>query len=269
MLRLGGSKGILTYPIIIDILAREVTMKTILLSSFIFTIYFCIAELLFAIPVKANVTCQPIYGGGQTCVSTGNILIDKKVLNPVTQKMADNLEINDPKFLPNSSISFQINVTNTGGSEIKHADIKDVFPQYVIFTKGPGKFDPNTRTLAFEISNLLPNETRVFTITGRVVEANRLPMDLGIVCNVSSANAITADSGTSQDNTQFCIQNPSLVLSASTGKGGYQTVLPKGGFPVLPPPDITSSPATGPSWIVLFSLIPTLLAGLFLRKKGS
>jgi len=229
-------------------------MKNLCLSL----VLFFVLSSWFVFSASANVTCQPIYGGGQTCVSTGQILIDKKVLNPGTQKMTDNLEINDPKFLPGSTINFQINLANTGQSEIKHIDVKDVFPQYVVFTKGPGKFDANTKTLAFEVANLLPNETRVFTVTGKIVEANQLPIDLGIVCSINQATATTSDAGEAQDNAQFCIQKQ--VLAAQTSKGG---------FPVFPAPTIATSPATGGELLPIISLIPTGIAGFFLRKKAA
>lgn len=236
-------------------------MKNLCLSIVLFLVF----SSLFIVSAYADISCQPIYGGGQTCVSTGNILVDKKVINPETQKATDNLTVNDGKFVPGSTINFQINLSNTGHADIKHIDVKDVFPQYVVFTNGPGKFDANTKTLAFAVTNLLPNETRVFTVAGKIVEANRLPIDLGIVCSVNQATATTTDAGEAQDNAQFCIQKPSStslkqVLAAQTSKGG---------FPVFPAPSITTTPATGPETLVLFSLIPIGITGFFLRKKAA
>ena len=233
-------------------------MKAFFLAPILFYILF----FIFYIPAKADISCQPIYGGGQTCVSTGNILVDKKVLNPETQKMTDNLTVNDGKFVPGANINFQINLTNTGHAEIKHIDVKDVFSQYVVFTQAPGKFDANTKILTFEVADLKPKETRTFTVVGKIVEANRLPADLGIVCNATFATAITSDSGTSQDTAQFCIQKPSQasqkqVLAAQTSKGR---------FPVFPAPSITTSPATGGELLPIISLIPAGIAGWLLRK---
>ena len=233
-------------------------MKKLYLSL----VLFLVLSSLFSVSARAEVSCQPIYGGGQTCVSTGNILVDKKVLNPETQKMTDNLTVNDGKFAPGANINFQINLTNTGHADIKHIDVKDIFPQYVIFASGPGKFDANTKILTFEVADLKPKETRTFTVVGKIVEANRLPADLGIVCNATFATAITSDSGTSQDTAQFCIQKPSQasqkqVLAAQTSKGR---------FPVFPAPSITTSPATGGELLPIISLIPAGIAGWLLRK---
>ena len=229
-------------------------MKKFLFSLVLFTIYYLIFNISYA---KAETSCQPIYGGGQTCAATGSISIDKKVLNPETNKMVDNLGINDSKFLPLSNVSFQINLTNTGNAEIKHIDVKDVFPQFVSFSNGPGNFDANTKTLSFEVNNLKPNETRIFTVVGSVVDAIQLPIEQGVVCVVNLAASSTSDAGMSQDNTQFCIQKEVL---------GAEVVSQKGGFPVLPVPSITITPATGPEGLVLFSLLPTGIAGWLLRK---
>ena len=236
-------------------------MKNLYLSF----ILFFVLSFLFSVSANAEVSCQPIYGGGQTCVSTGFILIDKKIINPGTQKLVDNLGANDEKFQPDSTINFQINLTNTGHADIKHIDVKDVFPQYVIFTNGPGKFDANTKTLSFEVTNLKSNEARIFTVTGKVVEASHLPIDLGIVCVINLATAVTSDAGEAQDNTQFCIQKTSQtwqkqVLAAQTSKGG---------LPVFPAPPITTSPATGGELLFFISLIPIGIAGFFLRKKAA
>ena len=38
-----------------------------------------------------GVPCEPIYGGGQTCVSRGNIILNKAVQNPSTKQYLDNL----------------------------------------------------------------------------------------------------------------------------------------------------------------------------------
>lgn len=235
------------------------------LSIFIlFSIFYLLSSVSFA---HAQTSCQQIYGGGQTCV-TGNIVVDKKVLDPKTQVMTDNLTINDNKFQPGSIINFQITLTNTGKAEIKQINVKDIFPQYINFTNGPGKFDANTQTLAFEVASLKPKETRNFTVTGVIVDESRLPISLGIICAIDQTIATTIDAGTSQDNTQFCIQKTS-----QSGSNSQKQILgvqsPNGKFAVFPAPVITTTPATGTQFIPLFSLIPIGIAGLFLKKKSN
>lgn len=217
-----------------------------------------IAAFLFFYPsfAFAQTICQPIYGGGETCATQGNISIDKKVLNPQTNKLVDNLGVNDPKYQSDFLLNFQISLTNTGGTTLNHVEVKDIFPQFTTFNAGPGNFDPNTKTLSFSINNLMPNETRNFIILGRVVSAPQLPSTQGVLCVVNQASAVSDDGSSSQDNSQFCIEN----------KIPAPVVITKGGFPVLSPVPITSTPSTGPESLVLFSLIPTGITGLLLRK---
>lgn len=232
------------------------------LSPILVSLFYFLSSALFA---HADVSSGPIYGGGQMFASTGSIAIDKKVLNPQTNNLVDNLSINDPKYQPGNTIKFQINLTNTGNTEIKQIDVKDIFPQFVSFTSGPGNFDANTKTLSFEVNNLKPSETRTFTLEGKVVSEDHLPIDQGTVCMANQATAATTDSGMSQDNTLFCVQKEVLGIQATT-QGGDQMVPPKGGFPVLSPLPITTTPATGTETLLLFSLLPTGIAGWILRK---
>ena len=211
----------------------------------------------FALPtqVLASTTCQPIYGGGQTCVTTGDVTINKAVLNPQTDQYVDNLSINDPRYQPGYTATFKITVTNTGSSKISKVKITDIFPQYVDFVSGPGSFDSNTKVLAFETDNLATNESRSFTVTGKVVDDSRIPTNEGdVVCVVNQAIATNLDNSaqTSQDNSQLCIEKVATVS----------------GFPVFATAGISTSPATGPEAIGLISLIPTGIAGWFLRKHS-
>lgn len=213
--------------------------------------------LLVTSKVYAATSCQPIYGGGQTCTASSNISIDKKILNPKTNLMVDNLSINDPKYQPNFIITFQIKITNTGSNILSKVDIKDIFPQYMSFSSGDGSFDSNTKTLLISTSNLNPNETRTFNIFGRIAVKDQLPQ--GIVCIVNQTTATADNSQTSQDNAQLCIENVTENVAIQNKKGG---------FPIFPTNNIKQTPATGPESLVLFSLIPTGIAGWFLRKHA-
>lgn len=227
--------------------------------KFYLSLIFLLTIFSFVIPSKsfADVSCQPIYGGGQTCATSENILINKKVLNPSTNTLVDNLGINDPKYNPGFIVNFRLEVTNTGNTTINKVDVKDIFPQYIEFNSGPGNFDQNTKTLTFSLDNLAPNETRVSIIIGKVVTSSQLPTS-GIVCVVNQAIAVTSDNDNSQDNAQLCIENkiPAPVVTT------------KGGFPILSPVPVGTSPSTGPESLALFSLIPTGIAGWFLRKHA-
>lgn len=223
-----------------------------------FFLFFLLSVLYFLFPssAKAEITCQPIYGGGQTCITTGTISVNKTVMNPKTNIMVDNLGINDPKYGPGFIVTFQLAITNTTNSVISQIDVRDTIPQFMNFSAGPGNFDQATKTLNFRIENLNANETRVFNVLGRVVDVNNLP-NSSIVCVVNQVNAVTNQGATAQDNAQFCIEKNLLPTTVTTTKGG---------FPVLSPTDVTSAPKTGPESLILLSLIPTGIAGFALRK---
>ncbi len=77
------------------------------------SIIFLLIIFSFLFPLKSyadSISCQPIYGGGQTCVTTANILINKKVLNPSTNVFVDNLGINDPKYQPGFIVNFRLEI---------------------------------------------------------------------------------------------------------------------------------------------------------------
>ncbi|MDP3988091.1 MAG: hypothetical protein Q8P80_03010 [Candidatus Levybacteria bacterium] len=231
-------------------------MKNIFLSAAFFTAY-----ILFFVPVaSADASCQPIYGGGQTCVQKGAVVINKKVQNPQNGNFADSLSINDPKFGPDQTVNFQITLTNTGGTMISQTTVKDIFPQFVSFASGPGNFDGNSNTLSFTVDNLNPNESRTFSVSGKVVSTGTLPVNQGTACVVNQALAHTNDGQDSTDNSQFCIENKVVPTQIPTTT--------KGGLKVLQPQPVTTTPSTGPEMLPLIGLIPTALAGLFLRKRS-
>jgi uncharacterized repeat protein (TIGR01451 family) len=214
-----------------------------------------IISLAFPLKSFADTSCQPIYGGGQTCVTTGNISINKTVMNPQNGSMVDNLSINDPHYQPGSVTTFQIAVTNTGNSNISRINVKDVFPQYITFSSGPGSFDNSSKTLTFEVDNLAVNETRNFTILAKVVDGTLIPINQGAsVCIINQATATNIDNNAqaAQDNAQFCIEKTTATI----------------GFPAFPSTTVTVTPSTGPESLALFALIPTGITGLFLRKKS-
>lgn len=227
-------------------------------KSLITILFLAIPALFFVAPKSfAATVCQPIYGGGQSCVQTGNVLINKTVADPKSGSFVDNLGINDNKFGAEQQITFQINVTNTGTAVIPTLTVKDILPRFVDFVAGAGNFDAGSKTLSFKVDNLNPNESRVFTITGKIASADKLP-DQTIDCEVNQAIA-TIDSGVvGQDNSQFCIQKQVITQVPSITKGGLK---------VFTPQQVTTTPSTGPEMLPLLALIPTGLAGIFLKRK--
>lgn len=217
-------------------------------------------SLSFAVKTNASTSCQPIYGGGETCVQVGKISINKTVKNPVTGSFVENLNINDPKYSPTSTVNFQITVTNTGSENISSTTVKDTFPNFVTFVSGPkdGKFDSNSKVLTFTVGNLSAGASKTFDVSAKVADQGSLPADQGVTCVVNQVNATSNDNQQSSDNSQFCIEKPT--------QPGTTT---KGGLKVFPAPAVVTTPATGPEMFPLIGLIPSGLFGIFLRKKTS
>ncbi len=227
-------------------------MNKVFLSVFALATF---AIMTFAQGALADTGCQPVYGGGQTCIQIGNILIHKTVQNPQTGAFVNNLNINDPKFAPASSVTFNITVTNTGSSTINKTTVKDTLPQFINFVSGPGNFDSNTKVLTFDAGNLTAGESRTFTIVVKVTDEGQLPSNQGITCVVNQALVTSENGQQSSDNSQFCIQKP--VMGET-----------KGGLKVFPAPVVTTTPPTGPEMLPLIGLIPTGVFGFILRKKS-
>lgn len=210
-----------------------------------------IAVLLTVSPSQASVICQPIYGGGQTCVVTGEFQIDKKIKHPQTGAFVDNLSINESRFQTQDTIVFRLSVTNTGDNTFSSVEVKDVLPPHVNFVSGPGNFDNNTKTLTYTLNDLRINETRTAEIVITVDEKS-LSSKAGVVCTVNQSSA-SSEGKIAQDNAQFCIEKVPAVT--------------KGGLPVKGAPPLKETPPTGPEMLPLIGLIPAGLAGILLRRK--
>lgn len=199
--------------------------------------------------------CQPVYGGGQTCVSTEKVVINKTVKNPQTGAFVDNLSLNDPRYLGGQSVTFQLTVTNTGNADLASVDVSDVLPNYVEKVSGPGSFDAKSKTLSFKVQNLKANESRTFTVGATIVDASKLPLNQGVTCLVNQAVA-KIPGEESKDNSQFCVEKQAPATT-------------KGGLPVMQAPAMAQTPSTGPEMLPLVGLIPGGAFGFFLRRKAN
>lgn len=220
------------------------------------------ALLIAATPSSAEVVCQPIYGGGQTCVEVGKVSVDKKVKHPQTETFLDGLNINDPRFSPSQDITFRITVTNATDSDIAKIVVKDTFPQHMTFVSGPGSFDANTRVLTFDVENLAARKSQTFTIVGRIADIKQIPASQDIFCVVNQATA-SVNGQTATDNAQFCIESKPAPTAVPT-----KASVTKGGLPVVTSVPMEETPATGPEMIGLAALLPAGVTGWFLRRKA-
>lgn len=198
--------------------------------------------------------CQPVYGGGEVCVSKGNILINKTVQNPESGIFVDNLSLsNDPRFTAGQTVTFQLTITNNGSENFSEVTVTDTFPSFIDFVAGPGSFNQSNRTLTFKIQDLSAGESEVFNIVARVVDSSALPSNQAVSCVINQVKAVSGDSE-SNDLSQVCIEKVVTVT--------------KGGLPVMPAPELKETPPTGPEMLSLIGLIPAGVAGFYLRRKA-
>lgn len=157
---------------------------------------------------------------------------------------------NEP-FTPDSDVTFNILVQNTGNTPIPRLLVKDTFPEFVSYTAGVGNFDPSHRTLSFETDNLDVNEKREFRIMGRTFPADRLPQGQVLIPQINHVEAIPLDGGpTSQANLQFYIQKQiGAVTPTPTGQIPIPTSTPipspttAQGVPLSTPTPVTRTPS--------------------------
>jgi uncharacterized repeat protein (TIGR01451 family) len=199
--------------------------------------------LLFLSPkvALADTDCTPIYGGGENCVTSGNIGISKSVKNPQTGGFVANLNINDAKFGLGQAITFQVVVTNND-SDAGTITVTDSFPENFNFVSGPGSYNLNNNNLSWKVTGLDKGESQTFTVTGTI---DKSISNAGDVCEVNQVDAKAQNGDNASDNSQFCISNP-----------------PK----VNPVPRVIKTPPTGPEALPLMALIPGAMAGLGLIK---
>lgn len=240
-------------------------------------IFIALSALLFLSLTKIAKadSCNPIYGGGPTCITIGGLVLDATVMNPQTNKMVNDLKVNDPKYSPGSIVTFQIKLINTTNSTIGSIDVQHGFPPYVNYSGGEGNFDATSRILSFTVKSLEPSKPKTYNVFGRIAESDQIPGGNGTTCVTSQAVAVVVDPASAKDTLSFCIENKLQLTPTPTITPPLPTPLPvnkpavKSGFPIITPPaTISKTPSTGPEALALFSLIPTGILGWILRKKS-
>ena len=162
---------------------------------------------------KAAIRCESQYGGGEVCVKTGELQLDKQVHNPDTNSFVDNLSLHTHYFKANDEITFKLKVTNTGDEKFSSVHVKDTLPSYLYLTSG---------SLDYYITDLEVNETDEREFKAKVVENNNLP-NQSLTCVVNTGEAWANDNHAS-DTSQVCIEKKVETLPA-TGPGLNSLIL--------------------------------------------
>jgi len=191
-------------------------------------IFLSIIFLLTAKSALAAVRCETQYGGGEVCVKTGQLQIDKEVWNPDTEKFVDNLGLSDHKFLPGDEIVFKLKIKNVGDNTFSKVEVRDYLPELIDLTNGD---------IAFDINDFHPGDVNEYVIKTKVADANQFPNNKTVVCEVNTAETWSGGER-DKDTAQVCLTTNVLGVS----------ILPK----------------TGPAEIGLlaFGLLSLVLTGL-------
>ena len=94
-----------------------------------------------------------------------------------------------------------------------------------------------------------------FLITAKTAESDKLPANQAITCVTNNVRATAPDGVSADDNAQVCIEKQ--VLGAQPTPQIFEK------------PTIKELPPTGPELGLLAALIPTGLAGIYLRRKAN
>lgn len=178
--------------------------------------------------VFADTSCTPIYGGGEKC-ETKQLSLDKKVKNPSTGVMVENLTLNDPKYKPGETVTFEVTVTNTGNTNFGSVAVTDTLPDYLEFVSGPGSYNSSNKQLSYTIINLNAGASDRQQVNARVVSASSLPADKNTLCepefHLTNFAKAKADSSEASDTAKFCIQKQVIGVTAVPKTGASEIVL--------------------------------------------
>lgn len=176
--------------------------------------FVAISSLLIVTPhVLADGDCTNQYGSTVECPST-NIVINKKVRFPTNANVfVENLTSNDPAYSPKDEVEYDVAVTNTSNVNFATVTVIDIFPQYVTFLSGPGRYEVATNKLTYEISDLKAGTTVHNRILVKVKDASAIGAD--ITCDIINTVTATGPGGQSDtDTSALCVQTK--VLGTTT-----------------------------------------------------
>lgn len=236
-------------------------MKTLVLSTLALLTVSAVTAPAFAsgkvtptpTPTVVEYNCTPSYGG--TVCPGQNIIIDKTVKNPDTNAFVDNLGTNDPKYNPTEVVSFTLKVTNPTNQTLQNVVVTDTLPAELTYVNGleNAKYDVNARTVTFTIAQLNAGETKTYTFNAKLADHTKFTQP--VACDITNRVTAKAEKAQDSDEARFCVEIP-----------GKNPPVTKGGQPVYPTPNVTTTPPTGAG--ALLALIPMGLAGIIMRRKN-
>jgi len=162
------------------------------------------AILLSSDSVFAAVRCETQYGGNEVCVTTGELQIDKEILDPrYAGAYKDNLYLTDYLFKTGDYVTFKLTVKNVGDDTLNNVRITDNLPSFLFFT--------GETPHEFTIDHLNPDESESFEVKVRVVAESQLEADR--ICGVNTAEVWADGDQHDKDTSQVCATKKVLGVS--------------------------------------------------------
>ena len=202
------------------------------MKKYLFSIIVLLLLTLHVTRYTLHVSAQ--YGQYESETSSYSILVDKMVGKPMQtkggftdNKYVDNLSPSDPRFSPNQEVWFKIKVKNTSNRNLTAVQVTDYVPQYLMPIEGPGKWNPNNRTITWNAGDFAVDEEKVYYIKMQVFDQSLLAADRGLFCVVNKVAAQKDNVAYDDDTAQLCIEKQ-VVGAKAVPKAG-----PEMGFLIL------------------------------------
>ncbi len=142
------------------------------------------------------------------------IIVDKEVRALDMGEWYDNLDATVVTFGSGSLVDFQITIKNTGNTELRNVEVKDILPSYMEYVYGPGEYDASTRTASWNIEQINAGENKSFNLRARVSEDN-LVNGVSQLCN--EARGKSEDGSYDDDSACFYVNGEDAPMVPDTG----------------------------------------------------
>jgi len=176
--------------------------------------FFLLASFVLVHSCRAAILCETQYGGGESCREVNELILDKKIWDPVNQRFEDNLVDVSPegfRFSLGKRVIFRIKVKNESNKTIENLRVQDSLPVRLKYDRGD---------LNFEIAKLEPGQTEE-----RQVEAivDSIPAS-GFDCEVE--NVVTAENADYhlRDTSRLCVGQKKMIEVKILPKTGAAAV---------------------------------------------
>jgi len=181
------------------------------MKKYLFSIIVLLLLTLHVTRYTLHVSAQYGQYGGET--PSYSILVDKMVGKPTQTKggsqtvtYVDNLSPSDPRFSPNQEVWFKIKVKNTSNINLNAVQVTDYVPAYLMPIEGPGKWNPDNRTITWNAGDFAVDEEKVYYIKMQVYDQSLLPSDKGLFCVINKVDAKKDNVAYDDDTSQLCIE---------------------------------------------------------------